>query len=111
MSTDGAFLGLILVVAAGTYLTRYLPFYLTRKLPASMQHTGWFKRYLQHVSPAIIAALLVVSFDPATMTEPRLFFGTLAGLVSTAVSWWYWRNTGLAVFAGIAAFAVILLWF
>ena len=109
MSSETAFLWLVLVVAAGTYLTRYLPFYIARKLPVSKWHSGRFTVYLQHVSPAIIAALLVVSLDSAMISTVRSELSTLVGLVFTAGCWWRWRNTGLSVFAGIFGYASLLL--
>ncbi|HED14675.1 MAG TPA: AzlD domain-containing protein [Gammaproteobacteria bacterium] len=109
MSSETVFLWLVLVVAAGTYLTRYLPFYIARKVAVSKWRSGRFKAYLEHVSPAIIAALLVVSLDSAMISTARSLLSTLVGLVITAGSWWRWRNTGLSVFAGIVGYAALLL--
>ncbi len=107
MNNEMAFSWLVLVVAAGTYLLRYLPFYVADKLRISKWQPARFKKYLQHVSSAIIAALLVVAFDPSIISTSGSLFSTLAGLVLTAVSWWRWHNTGLSVFSGIAGFAVV----
>jgi len=110
MSQEATFWWLVVVIAAGTYLTRYLPFYLLKRWQSRFGSTGRFTEYLEHVGPAIIAALLAVSFAPEIVLSGTSVLVALAGLVATAASWWCWRNTGLSVFAGIAGYAVLSLW-
>lgn len=102
---------LVLLVAIGTYLMRLLPLWVTLGAnPARTSGNKAFSRALALAAPAIIAALLVASVVPAkpdaTVSEMAR---RLVGLLVAAVAFRWRPNLAMAVFVGVAVYAVLSL--
>lgn len=102
---------LVLLVAIGTYLMRLLPLWVTvRGKPERTSGSKVASRALALAAPAIIAGLLVTSVVPlkpeATVSEMER---RLIGLSLAALAFRWRPNVAMAVFVGVAAYAVLSL--
>lgn len=102
---------LVLLVAIGTYLMRLLPLWVTlRAEPARTSGSEARGRALALAAPAIIAALLVASVVPA---KPEATASEMArrliGLSVAAVAFRWRPHLAMAVFVGVAVYAVLSL--
>lgn len=106
----------VLLVGVGTYLMRLLPLVAVRRAqrradaPVGSPAARW-GGWLELVGPAVIAALLATSVvpepsDPAFWSKlgPGVAALGLTGLVANR-----WRNLGLTVVAGVAAYGLFSL--
>ena len=87
----------ILLVAAGTYLSRYLPVRFNEKF----RELKGFDEFLTYSSTALISALFVTSF----VSFPVDLRNTGIGIVALAfvyASYRKWENLGFSVLTGVA---------
>ena len=96
---------ILTVVAAVTYLTRALPFWIFRgqgELPGSVT-------YLGRILPAAIMATLVVYCLRGTgFATTAGFLPQLAGVAVVAALHLWRRNTLLSIFAGTAVYMLLI---
>ncbi|AGK62078.1 hypothetical protein Asulf_02122 [Archaeoglobus sulfaticallidus PM70-1] len=84
----------IVLVAAGTYLTRFLP------MKFGKIRSERFEEFLAYSSTALISALFVTSF----ISFPIVFRDLGVGLVAILfvfVTYRRWENLGISVLAGV----------
>lgn len=102
---------LVLLVAIGTYLMRLLPLWVTLKAKSvRTSESKAYSRTLALAAPAIIAALLVASVVPAKpeVTASELV-RRLVGLSVAAVAFRWRPHLAIAVFGGVAVYALLSL--
>ena len=78
----------IVVVALGTYLARYVPLRFGIKLG--------MEEHLEHASAGIISALFITSL----LSSKPLSVSLLAGIV-VLLTYLRWRNLGLSIILGV----------
>ena len=103
----GKILTAVFLLALATYLTRLVPLLLALK----KQNTGQgvrktIRQLFEYIAPSLIAALFVISITPLT-TNISLDGGFHLGFALTAVliSHFIWKNPGISVLIGVAAYA------
>ena len=98
-------LAIILAVAAGTQLTRWLPFWLfpeNRKPPAAVTYLGWV------LPPAMMGLLVVYCLKGVTWLEaPHGAPEIIAVAVVTALHCWK-RNVLLSIAGGTAVYMLLV---
>lgn len=87
----------IFVVAAGTYLIRFLPLIWKKKT-----NSAFFGEFLDHAASALLAALFVTAFVEFPLRIHDLEIKSLA-LVPVFFSYLRWKNLGLSVVLGVLA--------
>jgi len=98
----------VAAMAGVTYLTRALPFLLSARSPR-LQRLAQGKA-LAVLGPALLAGIAAAVIVPdviAAGTDAGRLAAYLAGLAATAGVARRWRNTGAAVLAGLAAYALL----
>ncbi len=98
----------VIFLAVGTYLTRFIPFYLSAKRQeAPHQPREIFQKIFIYIGPSLIASLVVISLSPLT---PKIilgdFFRLVLGFIAITIAHIIWRNPGISVLLGIAAYAI-----
>ena len=96
----------ILLVAAGTYLSRFLPIRFNKKF----RELKGIDEFLTYSSTALISALFVTSF----VSFPIDLKNTGTGIVALAfvyASYRKWENLGFSVLAGVAVHLLLSLIF
>jgi len=95
----------ILLVAAGTYLSRFLP--LRCK---GFKRLKGVNEYLEYSSTALISALFVTSLVSFPF-EPKNTGISIVALAFVITSYRKWENLGLSVLIGVAAHLALSLIF
>lgn len=96
---------MILSIAAGTALTRYLPFWLfpdNRKIPkviSALSHT---------LPPAMIGLLVVYCLKDLSLTAPPYALPEALAVTAIAALHLYKRNVLLSIAGGTAVYMVLL---
>ncbi len=101
--TNPELIGVVLLVAMGTYLTRFLPMYLSSR---NVSFDG-AEEFLSLSSTALISALFVTSFLSAPLDYGKSSVA-VASLASAFAFYKKWRNTGISVFAGVATHFLLM---
>jgi len=97
----------VFFLAVGTYLSRLIPLVLTLKRQQALQNPRKIiQQLLEYIGPSLIAALFVISITPLT-TNVSFHDGFRVGLALLAVliSHFAWKNPGISVLVGVAAYA------
>jgi len=99
---------LIVLLGAGTYLTRALPFLFKLDKWLSEDSQTLLSQFFRLMGPALIAALFAFSLDPALFTNglSNEVIGTSIGFFTVILTFVLWKNVGLCVFSGIFAYAI-----
>lgn len=97
-------LAMILVVAAVTQLTRWLPFWLFggRRVPA------WVARLGRALPPAIMAALVVYCLKAVPFGSLSQAGAALIAAALVALTQWLGKNTLVSIAAGTAIYMVLI---
>lgn len=95
---------MILVVAAVTLFTRWLPFWLFggKKVPALIKRLG------RALPPAIMAALVVYCLKSAPSGTLSMGAAALFSVALVAVVQWFGKNTFISIALGTALYMVLL---
>ena len=89
----------IILVAIGTYLTRFLPMYFNvRRLNID--------EFLTHSSMALISALFITSFVTFPVKLENLSVSSIA-LAFVFVSYKKWKNLGVSILIGVFVHALL----
>jgi|Deesub1362A_J573_1020465.scaffolds.fasta_scaffold06227_6 branched-subunit amino acid transport protein len=100
MIAEGSFrLLAILLVAVGTYLTRYVPMKLEIKIEN-------LDEWLQHSSIALISALLVTNLI-STPLNVRDLGTNIFSLLFVFATYRKWENLGISILTGVAAHLIL----
>lgn len=86
----------IFAVAAGTYLTRYLPIHYRERF----ETTGRLDEFFTYSSTALISALFITAFVSIPVDPEALLRGAVT-LFFVALIYKKWRNLGLSVILGV----------
>lgn len=97
-------LAMILVVAAVTQLTRWLPFWLFggRRVP------GWVNKLGRALPPAIMAALVVYCLKAVPFGALGQAEAALIAVALVALAQWFGKNTLISIALGTALYMVLI---
>ncbi len=96
----------ILAIAAGTVITRFLPFWIFP--PGQKDAPGFIKRLQSLLPPAVIGLLVVYCFKNVNLLAyPHGLPELLAALAVAALHLWR-RNTLISIAGGTAAYMVLV---
>ena len=101
--TQGQVILTVAVVALGTILTRFVPFWV---FPAGRERPA-FVRYLGQVLPAAAMGLLVVYCYKEVSLSVAYLPEFVAGAVVVLLQWWK-KNLFLSLVGGCAFFVLLL---
>ncbi len=90
----------VLVVAIGTYMTRFLPF----KLKDKFRKLSSLDEFLTYSSTALISALFVTSF---VSFQPHEFAVRTVAMVFVILTYLRWKNLGISVISGVVGYFVV----
>ncbi|WP_255858293.1 AzlD domain-containing protein [Bacterioplanoides sp. SCSIO 12839] len=98
----------LLLIAAGTFVMRAVPFIWTHKHLAKHNGTRALPTWLGILGSCTTAALLGVSMVPG---QPNLtaWLATGIGILTTLLVWHKTRSMGLPILAGVMAFGMALM--
>lgn len=110
-------LALCVTVGLATYLIRFLPFLMARRLQNREDATARSSpgsvgiRVLELIGPSVVVALLVTAIlpQPGESDFGPQFLRSLLALVPTLAVAILWRSLGLTVLAGIGSYWLISL--
>jgi branched-subunit amino acid transport protein len=107
-------LALLLAAGLGTYLSRWIPLWLTLRRGGREEtpgDDGAMPAPLALLGPSVIAALLVTSLLPGPV-DPAGARSLLPGLLALLPTWYaaaHFRSLGLAVLVGVASYGLLSL--
>jgi len=87
---------IIILVALGTYLTRFLPI----KFGEKFRELKDIDEFLRHSSTALISALFITTFISFPIESKEMIKGILA-LLCVFVAYRIWKNLGISVLVGV----------
>ncbi|WP_202320601.1 AzlD domain-containing protein [Archaeoglobus neptunius] len=90
----------VILVAVGTYLTRFLPMIFGERL------RGFDRDLIVHSSTAILSALFVTSFVSFPIEAKKEVTGIVA-LAFVFATYRKWENLGVSVLTGVMAHLVL----
>ena len=109
--TDLYFVYAVLLAAMGTYLIRSVPFLLSAKKKKSIKKRPQISLFFQLMGPSMIAALLVTSTITPNLEDFFQILNNLIGFVGVGISYWFCKNPGVCVLAGVLCFSLSQLFF
>ena len=87
---------IIILVALGTYLTRFLPIKFGKKF----RELKDIDEFLRHSSTALISALFITTLISFPIESKEMIKGILA-LLCVFVVYRIWKNLGISVLVGV----------
>ncbi len=65
-------LWLIMAAAMGTFLQRFIPFFIAHNTGKRRNRNSWWATFLEGIGPAAIASLLIISLSPNVHIQSNL---------------------------------------
>ena len=104
--TDLYFVYAVFLAGMGTYLIRCIPFLLSARKKKNFKKSPQISLFFQLMGPSMIAALLVTSTVSPNLEDYSQILNYLIGFVGVGISYWFWKNPGVCVLAGVLCFSL-----